>query len=467
VPKQWEPEVVGRILVADDLAANRILLRARLSNARYQVAFAEPRAALLAAAAAEAPDVALIDLGAPLAEALGLIRAWRADPVTARIPLVALSFADGPDLRRAALEAGADEVLARSCDDALLFARIRSLARARHEEEELDLRDETRAALGFAEPAAPFEHAGSVALVAGRAAAAEAWRATLAPHLRDRVEPLAPDLLLGGPGRPFAHDVYVIAADLAGRHDGLRLIPELRSRAGGRSAGIVAVVDPDDTQAAVAALDLGANDVVAAGADGIEMVLRVRTQLRRKARADRMRRQVSDGLRLALTDPLTGLLNRRAALARLGQIAQRALETGQAFAVMVLDLDLFKRVNDQHGHAAGDEVLIEVARRIADTLRAEDLVARLGGEEFLVAMPDAGAEAAAAAAERLRRVIEARPFALPAGAGALDLTVSIGVALGAGAESAAPEILVGRADSALYAAKAEGRNQVTIGRTAA
>jgi two-component system cell cycle response regulator len=458
----------GRILIVDDLASNRILLKARLAAAHYEVLPAPSRAAAAAAAAALRPDLVIVDLGAPEEVALELLRTLKAQPATAEIALVALTPRPDAALRRAALEAGADDVLARPADPASLLARIRRLMRARHREAELGLREDTCAVLGFAEAAPAFDGPGAIALVAARPETAVALRTAIAPHLRDHVEVIRAGQLLEDP-RPGATtpDVYVIASDLGSRHDGLRLIAELRSRTRGRSAGVVAVTAPGDGAGEVAALDLGADDVIEEPVDALELVLRLRAQLRRKARADRLRRQLSDGLRLAVTDPLTGLPNRRSALARLAQIAERAAQSGRPFAVMVLDLDRFKLVNDGWGHGAGDAVLVEAARRLATTLRAEDLVARLGGEEFLVVMPDTTEADAGRAAERLRRAIAAEPFPLPGGDGALGLTVSVGVALAATPADASVEALVGIADRALYCAKADGRNQVTFGRTAA
>lgn len=176
-----------------------------------------------------------------------------------------------------------------------------------------------------------------------------------------------------------------------------------------------------------------------------------------------------------MIDPLTGLFNRRYALPHLARIAERAAETGRGYAVMLLDLDRFKRVNDRYGHAAGDAVLVEVARRVKDSLRPVDLVARIGGEEFLVALPETGFEQACATAERLRTLIEQRPVTLPGGAGEIGVTISVGLAFGrdktpaAGSADVEAEInaLMEQADRALYGAKASGRNTVEISRSAA
>jgi two-component system cell cycle response regulator len=138
---------------------------------------------------------------------------------------------------------------------------------------------------------------------------------------------------------------------------------------------------------------------------------------------------------------------------------ERARETEGVFAVMMMDLDKFKSINDRFGHDAGDAVLKEFSRRLQENIRGVDLVARFGGEEFFVAMPDIDRAAAAAAAERIRRAVEGAPFAVPGAA--IDVTVSIGVAIAGPADGNA-EALIKRADCALYEAKDTGRNRVTF-----
>ena len=200
------------------------------------------------------------------------------------------------------------------------------------------------------------------------------------------------------------------------------------------------------------AFDLGADDLIDADTAAQEIALRLQRLLSLKQQADRLRLSVTDRLRLAMIDPLTGLHNRRYGLARMQAIAEAAQTSGAIFAVLVADIDQFKSVNDRFGHAVGDAVLVQVAERLRQNLRAGDLLARIGGEEFLIALPDIA------------------PFDIGQGR-ALPVTLSIGLAISEG--GCAPAHLdsvteiVDRADRALMRSKAAGRNQVTIGRSAA
>ena len=155
----------------------------------------------------------------------------------------------------------------------------------------------------------------------------------------------------------------------------------------------------------------------------------------------------------AVIDGLTGMLNRRALDQRLQELTAQAQITGQPIAVIAADIDHFKRVNDEHGHATGDAVLVEVAYRLRKALRAFDLAYRVGGEEFLIVLPGADVAAAADLAEQLRAAVAAEPAA------GLWVTMSFGVAGSAG-PGLQRELLLDEADTALYAAKARGRDQV-------
>jgi diguanylate cyclase (GGDEF)-like protein len=155
----------------------------------------------------------------------------------------------------------------------------------------------------------------------------------------------------------------------------------------------------------------------------------------------------------AVIDGLTGMLNRRALDQRLHELTAQARITGQPVAVIASDIDHFKRVNDEHGHAAGDAVLVEVAYRLRKALRAFDLAYRVGGEEFLVVLPGAGVPDATRLAEQMREAVAAEPAA------GLQVTMSFGVAGSVGPELER-ERLLDEADAALYEAKARGRDQV-------
>lgn len=164
--------------------------------------------------------------------------------------------------------------------------------------------------------------------------------------------------------------------------------------------------------------------------------------------------------RLALTDPLTGTFNRRTFLELGAKEIARTRRAKGSLSLLMLDLDLFKRVNDQYGHQAGDEALKLVVKALQGCLRREDLLVRYGGEEFCVLLPDVSLDHAALLAERARAAVELAGLSWRGQR--IPLTISIGVALLMSATEESIEQLVSRADEALYSAKSAGRNRVVV-----
>ncbi len=458
-----EHKMTGRILVVDDVATNRIVMKVKLAAACYTVLQADCGDAALRIARSEKPDLILLDVLMPDMSGVTVCEKLKADPETADIPIILVTALADRDSKMKGLEGGADDFLTKPVDEGTLLARVRSLLRAHEIQRELRLRQEACGGPGFAEPAPDFAPPGQVALVARDAATGMSWRKALEPLQSGALKILPRKHALTGGEPADTPDVYVIHADLATRNEGLRLLSDLRSRPATRHAAVVMILPCRDTERAAVALDLGAGDIVHEPFDPGELSVRIKTQLRRKQQSDRLRATVDAGLELAVTDSLTGLHNRRYALHRLGRLLAAP---GQGVAVMMLDLDHFKAVNDSFGHAAGDGVLATVANRLRAQMRAMDILARMGGEEFLVAIPDADAETALLCAERLRKAIAGAPFQIPGANAPIHVTMSVGIAFGTAATDR-PETLIDRADRALYGSKSDGRNIVTVSASAA
>jgi two-component system, cell cycle response regulator len=175
--------------------------------------------------------------------------------------------------------------------------------------------------------------------------------------------------------------------------------------------------------------------------------------------AEHLRNSVHASLELAVTDPLTKLHNRRYLDNHLSALFEESTLRGLPVSVLLLDIDHFKSINDTYGHDAGDEVLREFANRVRALTRGIDIVARFGGEEVVVLMPDTPLEGAHTVAERIRERIGATPFSIHRGTRTVEITVSIGVAARR-AEDGEADALLKRADLALYKAKGDGRDRV-------
>ncbi len=241
--------------------------------------------------------------------------------------------------------------------------------------------------------------------------------------------------------------------------DGLRVCSQIRSLDFLRQVPLLVIGEEVQKDVLIRALDLGVNDYLLRPVDRNELIARVTTQFRWKTYSDRLRETYRQSLELAATDPLTGLNNRRYLSNHLSRQISRAKETRKACSVLMVDVDHFKRINDTHGHQAGDEVLKGISERLRFNIRGIDLACRYGGEEFVIVMPEADMPTAEKVAERLRESIADRPFELGPGRGQLLVTASLGVASLEPGDTDS-EALIARADKALYAAKAAGRNRV-------
>ncbi len=457
----------GRILIIDSVATNRIILKVKLLSAQYDVLAVTDLMQAEAQLAHNRPDLIIINLGDQSEDRHGFCKRLRDSLDTGDIALLGVGTADTAKARFAALDVGVRDILPHPINESLLLARVRSLLRQKNVHSEIWVRDAAGRALGFEEDKIPFASPGRMHLLTPHAAMppsfAKAITRIYAPNVQ--ILPLDRHVPLNEQGS--APDIYVIdATTLTDPSESLfRLTADLRSRNHTRLAKLLAVVAPDATDVAAIALDLGIDDVVRADATEEELVLRCKLLRGQKRKSDRFLSRVKDGLMAAVTDPLTGLYNRRYADPYLKALAEKSLQSQQDFAVMMIDIDHFKKVNDTYGHAAGDAILVEISQRLRDNLREIDLIARIGGEEFLVALPQTSRDMAELTADRLRTVVNNTPFVVSNIDAPLAISISIGVALGGLAENApvpSTDDMCLLADSALYAAKSAGRNQVSF-----
>jgi two-component system, cell cycle response regulator len=447
----------ARILVVDDIEANIRLLEAKLAAEYYEVLTAPDGPTALAVAAAEKPDIVLLDVMMPGMDGFAVCRRLKDDPETRHIPVVLLTALDGRADRVAGLEAGADDFLTKPIDDVMLFARVRSLVRLKSVIDELREREASGRRKGvIAGVASRLGGAGGrILIVDDHERQAQRVFSELAIEHRPVIE-TAPETALMAARGPV--DLIIVNA-AAKSFDGLRFAAQIRSDEATRSLPILAIVDFDERPRLVKALEIGVNDVLPRPIDPQEMAARVKTQIRRKRYTDYLRENLDQSLELAVTDQLTGLHNRRYMEGQLDALVRRAVVGGSdPVAVLVIDIDHFKKVNDGFGHGVGDEVLREFAVRLASNVRAIDLPVRFGGEEFVVVMPETELAHAHRIAERIRLHVAGSPFRVLDGQELLTVTISIGVAASLSDDN--PASLIKRADEAMYEAKSHGRNRV-------
>lgn len=450
----------ARVLVVDDLLPNVKLLEARLSAEYFNVvtAFSGPEA--LSAVAANPPDIILLDVMMPGMDGFEVCRRLKADTKTRHIPVVMVTALSDVEDRVRGLEAGADDFLTKPVNDVALYARIRSLVRLKMLADEWRLRQSTSAQFGMAKESNVGDEKADEARVLviddSAASADRVVKALAVDRHATEISSKASDALTRAAEGGFE---LIIISLLMKENDGLRLCAALRSQEASRHVPILVLVEDGDHDRLARALDLGVNDYLIRPVDRNELVARVRTQIRRRRYQEQLRANYERSMSLALTDTLTGLYNRRYASSHLAAVLEQALTSGKPLGLLMVDIDHFKAINDTHGHAAGDEVLRAVANRLSRHLRPFDTVARWGGEEFVVIMPEADLEVATSVAERLRKKVASGPIDISGSAGELTVTVSIGVAVTSPGNTAMDEMLRA-ADAALYLAKRSGRNRI-------
>jgi two-component system, cell cycle response regulator len=376
--------------------------------------------------------------------------------------VVMVTALDSPADRLKGLQAGADDFLTKPIKDVALLARVKSLVRLKMLTDELREHTKTNPGLGLPDPlteaAAQDGRNGRVLLLEDRANSAERMAIALQSFHKVEVEALASNALERL--NQGTHDILVISLSLEGV-DSLRLISQIRAQDRFRNLPILVLAEMDDEARVIRAFDLGAHDFLSRPIDRNELVARVSTQIRKKRYQERLRQNLNAAMELAIVDPLTKLHNRRYFFNRLTSILQAGLERGQSLSLLVMDIDHFKSVNDTYGHDIGDVVLIECAQRLGKFVREHDVVARFGGEEFVILLNDTDSQTAQLVAERLRLSIERTPIGAQNGQIIVPITVSIGVCSTMDASRSA-DSLFKLADEALYQAKRAGRNRVMI-----
>ncbi len=247
--------------------------------------------------------------------------------------------------------------------------------------------------------------------------------------------------------------------------DGLEVLRLVKPRLEDQFIPFIVVSAKGDLKSKMSGYQLGADDYLPKPFAEDELLARCRVMLRLKQLQDQLREAQRKLQDQSHTDALTGLRNRRFFDERLLEEFARAQRYSNPVALMMLDLDLFKQVNDLHGHQAGDVVLREAAALIRASLRDPDICARYGGEEFAVILPMTHMSGALTVAERVWRALGSKVYSVtgPAGAPAeLHVTASIGVAFFPAKDVTTAELLVRYADEALYQAKRDGRNMICV-----
>src|ERR1700761_2770326 len=346
----------ARILVVDDVPANVKLLEARLSAEYFDVVTATNGADALAICDRGQCDLILLDVMVPDMDGFEVCRRLKANPVTHFIPVVMITALDSSADRVRGLEAGADDFLTKPVSDLVLIARVRSLTRLKVMTDELRMRALTSLEIGVQAPERSAVNdtgkGGRILLVDDRHASYERLAPVLAAEHHVDVEPNPAEALFHAAEGNY--DLLIVSLDLE-NFDGLRLCSQARSLERTRHVPILAIADADNNTRLLRGLEIGVNDYLPRPVDKNELLARARTQLRKRRYTDHLRDNVQNSIEMAITDALTGLHNRPYRESTPATLAKQASMRGKPLALMILDIDYFKAINDGYGHDAGDD----------------------------------------------------------------------------------------------------------------
>ena len=453
--------MTARVLVVDDVPANVKLLEARLSAEYFDVVTAMSGAEALTICERAECDLVLLDVMMPDMDGFEVCRRLKTNTVTHHIPVVMVTALDQPSDRVRGLEAGADDFLTKPIPELALIARVRSLTRLKMVTDELRMRALTSRDIGIESPereaVADTGRGGRVLIVDDRPASYERIAAMLAKEHSVEVEADPNEALFRAADGNY--DLLIVSLGLE-NFDGLRLCSQLRSLDRTRNVPILAITEPDNSARMLRGLEIGVNDYLMRPIDKNELLARARSQVRKRRYTERLRDNVQISIEMAITDALTGLFNRRYMENHLGTLVEQAGARGKPLAVLALDIDHFKSINDTYGHDAGDDVLRDFAhahQALDPRHRPRVPLRRRGVHHRHAGNRHGGGHDSVA--ERLRRRIATEPFAISEGTRTIPVTLSIGIAALRGRDDT-PASLLKRADQALYRAKRDGRNRV-------
>jgi two-component system cell cycle response regulator len=459
--------MTGRILIVDDRVANLGVLEAKLASEYFDVSTATSGQKALDLVNQQPPDIILLDVMMPDMDGYQVCEILKKNPKTAHIPVIMVTALGELKDRIRGLQAGADEFLTKPVQDLQLLSRVRSLIRLKVLMDSLKIQRMASSGLGIPEeqlvafPTDDQIHGVRMACLMED----DVLREKIESFLSVDKHNLSFFTSLDSFSKAVdtrKYDMALVPLIFHGEET-LRLCSQIRSSPATRHLPIVMISQDLRENLLAKALDIGVNDYILEPIEANEIRLRIRTQAKRLLYQKLLRLSHEKSMDLSLTDELTKLYNRRYFNAHLDALLQ--MESGQrrSSCLMIIDIDHFKSINDTFGHDQGDKVLVEMARLLQMSTRDSDLVARLGGEEFVVVVDNATLGTGLRIAERLRRAVENKVFSLIQG-GTMTISISIGVTVsGTDKETFTRDQMIKAADVALYQAKHAGRNRTVVG----
>ena len=454
--------MTARILIVDDVETNIKVLEAKLEKEYYVVLSALSGEEAIKTAREKQPDIILLDVMMPDMDGFEVCEHLKANDETENIPIIFVTALDDVESKIKGLNYGVEDFLSKPINDIALFTRLKSLSRLKIFSDELRMRNRTNEeidnnldTLAIKQYINNFSDA-KVIVVDDDTLQSE----QINLYLQDQVNEIIiyndniQEIMTG-----INNDIDLIIINMqSSTYDGLRLCSQLRSNHNIKNIPILMLIDEESTSHLVKGMEIGANDYLTIPVNQQELVARARLQIRKKRHQDVLYNNLMDRMKMAITDPLTKCYNRFYFDTHLkNKIIETQTNHHHKLALIMFDIDFFKKINDTFGHLVGDSILQQLSQLIINVIRASDLLVRFGGEEFIILLSDAvSVQDILQCANRILDYTATHNFI--ADNNRHNITISIGVSILNGHDDM--HSLIKRADKNLYAAKNTGRNRI-------
>ncbi len=450
------------ILIVDDFPSNVKLLEAKLEKEYYNTLSALNGKEALKIAKELQPDIILLDVMMPGMDGFEVCELLKSDFITESIPVIFITALDDIESRVRGLNYGAEDFLSKPINDTALFARIKSLVRLKMFSDELHIRNKVSIyfnhnLLGIKCSAQDLSQANIIIIDDDKVQAQQ-----VCSYLEDEFNGV---VVSDSNVQDFCINLdkqvdLLIVNMQSEQYDGLKVSSILRSKHNMKNIPILMLIDENDTSYLIKGMEIGINDYLTIPINKQELIARSRLQIKKKRYHDALYNNMMNSMEMAIIDPLTRCYN-RSYLER--HLEQKMVEVRKnnvhQLALLVFDIDFFKQVNDSFGHLGGDHILRELTQLVHTNIRASDLLARFGGEEFVVLLPNSDSEYdTMQVAEKLVKLIASSKFVI--NGKEHRVTISIGATHLKASDDM--HSFIKRADDNLYQAKKCGRNQLVF-----
>ncbi|MFK8040491.1 MAG: PleD family two-component system response regulator [Rickettsiaceae bacterium] len=452
--------MTANILLVDDLESNIKLLETKLLSEYYNVFTSTSGHNALEILEHHKIDIVLLDVMMPGMDGFTTCIKIKSNPKTLHIPVIMVTALSDIEDRVRGLEAGADDFLTKPINDIALFARVKSLSRIKAMIDELELRNQTNSMLGASTVDIKDNFVDSnILLVNDDIIQAKNVKLILSKisnkikiaHSYDQINSVIEN---------FVPDIIIISDQLDDEEDPLRLNVMFKSKKILQYAVIMLLVEEDNVNMVIKGMEIGVNDYCVYPLEASELIARVKTQLRRKLYQDDIRSTLDRSVSLSIKDGLTEVFNRRYFDIHIAQRMNIALETHKPLALLMLDIDDFKKINDTYGHQVGDRLLRHLIKIIKPAIRITDLVARYGGEEFAILLNNVQNTDALNIAHKIRKKVANTTLFLDKKNSKKKIRQTISIGITSYRKDDTVNSFIQRADKALYQAKNQGKNKV-------